>query len=150
MKYESGFFILHNSSFTLPSSYVLPERYPKPVEVADEELSHSVKGVMKAFHDLHSILKMAVKIVNIVDIEIQIDFPTALRARLPARVEHDLATSEREARKTKPVTTIVERVIYRESDALIPIDGRAHVGHMDHRYHSFRFHGFSSPVWLGS
>src|SRR5260370_38633407 len=73
----------------------LPERYPKPVEVADDALSHSVKSVMRAFHDLHSILNTLVKIVDVVRIDIQINFPPVARTCLPALVEHNFTTSER-------------------------------------------------------
>ena len=42
----------------------LPERYPEAVEIADDELSHSIKSVVKSLNDLHSILELRVKIVR--------------------------------------------------------------------------------------
>ena len=72
----------------------LSKRYPKPVQVADDELSHSVKRVMKALHDFHPILKPLVNLIDIVRIDIEIDFPAALRAGPAALVEHNLTISE--------------------------------------------------------
>src|SRR6185436_5794846 len=101
---------------------ILSEGHPKPVNVADDELPHSVKGVMKAFDYFNSVLQTLIKNLDIVGINVQVDFASTLLAWLAARTEHDLAFPERETGKTKPIPTIVERIIQVKADTLIPID----------------------------
>jgi hypothetical protein len=60
---------------------------------------------------------------------------------LPTLAEHDLATSERQHRKTKALTLIAKGVDNLETDVLVPIDRRTHIGNVNHRQH-FLCHGF--------
>lgn len=48
---------------------------PKSVQVADAELSHTIKPVVRLSEYFHSILQPIEELVDIVDIDIKVDFP---------------------------------------------------------------------------
>src|SRR5712664_3899791 len=76
----------------------LPEGDPESVEVTNNELTHAVESVIETFHDLNPVLEAPVQVIDIVGQYAQINRATVLRARFPARVEHDLAVSEGQLR----------------------------------------------------
>ena len=62
---------------------MLCERHPKAVKVADDELAHAIKSVMKSLNDFDSVLQTVVKLVNVVRIDVKIDLPAMAFTWLP-------------------------------------------------------------------
>ena len=54
---------------------MLCERHPKAVKVADDELAHAIKSVMKSLNDFDSLIQTVEKLVNVVRIDVKIDLP---------------------------------------------------------------------------
>src|SRR5215471_17488683 len=111
----------------------LPESDPEPVAILDGELAHSVKGVVRLFHDLQKLApaKPRKKRIDTIAGDVQVDFPAVFPAGLPAGAEHHLAVLEREL---GPIHHAVDLVApqHLESDGLVPLHGVAHIGNVDH------------------
>src|SRR5947207_450803 len=112
----------------------MAERNPEPIHVADDQLTHSIKRVVRRLDDVHLMFQARVKLVDAVGVHVQIDFAPVAGTRLSTFVEHYLAAAEREHRERETFASVVERRYYLESNAAIPVKCRADIGNMDHRY----------------
>src|SRR5205814_2087408 len=88
--------------------------------------------------DVDSILESLVDGVNLPGSDIQVDFAPVARAWLSAGVEHHFALAEPHDGKRQAVRAVVPRVAHGESDGGVPLNGRADVGHMNHRSDGLR------------
>jgi hypothetical protein len=61
--------------------YGLSERDPEPVDVASDELTHAVEGIMQIFYDLNSVLEVPVQVIDVVGEYVQVDLAAVRRAR---------------------------------------------------------------------
>ena len=64
--------------------HVLTECDPESVQVAYDELTHTVERPVRPFHDFYSTLEPTRDIVYALHIDVQIDLAAALSARSPA------------------------------------------------------------------
>ena len=75
---------------------------PEAVEIADDDFTHAVEHVVWTFNHVDAIFELRVNLVNIVDVGVEINFTSSLRAGLAALIEHHLAVSKRKIAKLKP------------------------------------------------
>src|SRR5688500_3521165 len=105
---------LHEVGFALVDSThpqrkhtLLPESDPKAIEVTDDHFAHAIQPVVRPFDNIDAILKSRIKFVNVIGVNIQIDFASPLRARLTFAIEHHLTLSKRHDRKTESLACFI-------------------------------------------
>lgn len=72
----------------------LSECEPEPVVVSNNELTHTIEGVIRLQNDLHLVFEALIQAINIIYGYVQVDLSTVLHAGFPACIEHDFAVSE--------------------------------------------------------
>src|SRR5262249_62342999 len=109
----------------------LPERYPKPVEVTDDELSHAIERIMRALNDLNPVLDAVVHVFDVVSMYVQVHVTPLSSARLATTIQHEFAVSKRQQ---GPVDFTMFFVVTDgfEPDRRIPIDCGPHIWNMHH------------------
>src|SRR5258705_5774701 len=90
-----------------------------------------MKSVVKFHIHCDAILQAAVERFNIVDLNVEIDFPPISVARPPPFIEHNLPVPEGHRRPTH-LTIILMSSIYSEAYRLVPLHSGANVGDVDH------------------
>src|SRR5262249_36322637 len=106
--------------------------YPEAIQIADDQLVHSVERIVRGFDDLHSILQPFVKFIHLVRVDIQINLAPEVGARCPALIEHYPAGAKGHDCKTQTATLVAVGINYLEANALIPDNSGPDIGHVNH------------------
>ncbi len=106
---------------------------------------HSVERVVRLFNNVNAVFQSFVKLVNIVGVDVEIHFAPPAIARFAVSIEHDfLRLAKRHHGKAEVIAGFIRIGRFDcEADFLVPGDGGAHVGDVNHRDDFFRkgFHG---------
>src|ERR1051325_1574407 len=106
----------------------LPERDPEPIQIANDDLAHAVDRVVRRLDDLDAGFEPLVEVIDVVDVDVALDFAAPGVRRLAALAEHDPALAEGEHR---PVVLV--RGHHGEAgDVDVPRGGGGDVGDVEH------------------
>jgi hypothetical protein len=76
----------------------LPEGNPESVAITNDEFTHIVECIVKAFDDLDLVFKVSVQVIDVVRRYVEVDLATVIGARFPAYIEHQFAVSKGQLR----------------------------------------------------
>src|SRR6185369_12931065 len=104
---------------------------PEAVQVSNDELPHSIEGIVQVLDDVGLRPKSESRFVDIVHEHVQINFAAKGIARLAVLVEHQFRTAKRHF---SPIDLSVFFVVELDSKSnrCVPLHRGTHVGHVDH------------------
>src|SRR5205085_2016288 len=111
----------------------LGERDPEAVEIANDNLAHAVERVVRLLDDIDAILELFIKVIDLVRVNVEIDFASSFLTGLATLIEHHLSVSKSNDRETQSVAFIAVSGDSTETDARVPIDSGTHIGNVNHR-----------------
>src|SRR6185369_13307031 len=71
----------------------LSKRNPESIIVANDELPHAIKRVIRNLHNWNPVLKVVMQLVHILHMQVQINFTALSSARFSAGAKHEFAVS---------------------------------------------------------
>ncbi len=81
-----------------PGLYGLSEGDPESVAITNDEFTHIVESIVKAFDDLNLVFKVSIQVIDVVRRYVQVDVATVFGARFSTYIEHQFAVSKRQLR----------------------------------------------------